>query len=262
MTRIICNINRKGGGAKTCSVLNTGAALSMLGKKVLFIDLDDSADLTWQCGIEPESLDKTVYQVAIGQARPEDVVIHLPKFDLLPANEDLAGAVLDFTMLYLRKGVVGESILREQLKGFVEQYDYVLYDTGPSLTKLTTCALIASNEVFVVMLPECLSVRAVKRVNRAVEEASENNPSLRITGAYVTMFDQRKGIHKGYSEYVKNSFGADLFETKIRTCVALSEISGNQVDIFDYNMFSNGAKDYLSLAHEIVQQEGNHGEVQ
>jgi chromosome partitioning protein len=149
-------------------------------------------------------------------------------------------------------------MLREQLKGFVEQYDYVLFDTGPSLTKLTTCAMIASNEVFVVMLPECLSVRAVKRVNQAVEEARESNPELRITGAYVTIYDQRKGIHKGYSAYVKKSFGTDLFETKIRTCVALSEISGNQVDIFDYNMFCNGAKDYLSLAREIVQQEGKH----
>jgi len=136
MTRIITNINRKGGVAKTCSILNIGAALSMLGKKVLLIDFDDSGDLTVQCGIEPESLEKTIYQVTIGQARPEDVVIHLPKFDLLPANEDLAGAIQDFTMLYLRKSVLGEGILRQQLLGFVEQYDYVFFDPGPSLSRL------------------------------------------------------------------------------------------------------------------------------
>ena len=158
MTRIITNFNEKGGVGKTCSTLNIGVALSMLGKKVLLIDLDPSRKLTKYCDVDPESIKKSTYHMSIGHAKPQDIVIHLAKLDLLPATKDLEAAIEDFVLLRERHGQIGELILREQLKDSMNDYDYVIFDTMPTHNRLTDAALIASTEVFMVVLPEYFSV--------------------------------------------------------------------------------------------------------
>ena len=256
LTRIITPLNEKGGVGKTCSTLNLGAALSLLGKKVLLIDFDPAAKLTKYCGVDPKRLDKSIYQVAIGQARPQDVVIHLPKFDLLPANRDLSGAIEDFVLMRERKGIFGEEILKIQLQEFMQDYDYVLIDTMPTYNKLETCALIASTEVFIVIEPEYFSVDGVSELLETISDVqSASNPALQITGAFVTKMHFGFGGHKGFSKYVKDSLGDIVFDTRIGTCREIADSTGNHKDIFDYKKSCRGARDYMALAQEIVKQE-------
>jgi len=255
-TRIITILNEKGGVGKTCSTLNLGVALSMLGKKVLLIDLDPSAKLTKYCGIKPKKLEKSVYQVVIGMGKPQDIVLRLPKLDLLAASKDLSGAIEDFVLMRERKGIFGEEILKIQLLNFAQGYDYVLIDTMPTYSKLETCALIASNEVFIVIEPEYFSVDGVADLLETVQDVqAASNPALQITGAFVTRMYLGFGDHIGFRAHVKESFGDLLFDTKIRTCREIARSTGHHQDIFDYAKTCRGAKDYMALAREVVQQE-------
>ena len=257
MTRIITNFNEKGGVGKTCSTLNIGAALSLLGKKVLLIDLDPSRKLTKYCGVDPETLDKSTYHVAIGHARPQDVVVRLPKLDLLPATKDLEAAITDFVLMQERQGVIGELIFKQQLQDFAQNYDYVIFDTMPTHSKLTDAALIASTEVFMVVVPEYFSVDSLADLLQTVQDIQEtHNSVLQITGAYITKKHGGIGVHTIFSSHIKKSLGHLLFNTNIRTCSAINDSTGNHKDIFEYNKSCRGAKDYMALAQEIVKQEG------
>jgi len=257
MTRIITNFNEKGGVGKTCSTLNIGAALSLLGKKVLLIDLDPSRKLTKYCGVDPEAVKKSTYHVAIGHARPQDVVMHLKKFDLLPATKDLEAAVEDFVLMRERHGEIGELIFRQQLEMFAPFYDYVIFDTMPTHSKLTDAALIASTEVFMVIAPEYFSVDSLADLLQTVQDVQEtHNPALQITGAYITKKHGGIGVHTIFSGHVRKSLGKLLFNTNIRTCAAINDSTGNHKDVFDYSKSCRGAKDYMALAQEIIKQEG------
>jgi len=259
MTRIITNFNEKGGVGKTCSTLNIGAALSILGKKVLLIDLDPSRKLTKYCGINPETLEKSTYHVAIGYVKPEDIVIQLPKIDLLPATKDLEAAIEDFVLMRERHGRMGELLFREQTKDFFMNYDYVIFDTMPTHSKLTDAALIASTEVFMVVLPEYFSVDSLADLLQTVQDIqSAHNPTLQITGAYIARKHGGFGSHLNLDSHVKESLGKLLFNTKIRTCESVNNSTGHHRDIFEYDKKSRGAKDYMALAKEIVQQEGKY----
>jgi chromosome partitioning protein len=257
LVRVITMTVEKGGDGKTTDNYNTAAALALLGKKVLVVDLDPSAKLTKYAGVDPKSLEKSTYELVIGHAKPEEIVIHLPNgVDLLPANRNLEAAIEDFVLMREREGIVGELILAQQMQEFIKNYDYVFFDTMPTHSKLMDAALIASNEVFFVVAPEFFSVDGLSELIETVEEIQASyNPDLQITGAIISKLHGGFARHKGLSKHVKKSLGDIVFDTAIRTCSELADSTGHHQDIFQYKKNSRGAKDFMALAKEIIKQE-------
>ncbi len=251
-TRIISVVNQKGGVGKTTTTINIAAALSALGKKVLVIDLDPQGNLSQSLGIPADTLENTVYELLREVAKFEEVVFKHEKFDVIPANIGLSAAELELA------GAAGrEFLLREGLSQSTEDpYDYILIDCSPSLGILTLNALVASKEVFIPVQAQYLSMQGISHLLRTIEVVKDRlNKDIEITGVILTMYDSRKNLNNEVCEKVEEYFDKKVFKTKISDSVALAEAPSHGLDIFDYKIASEGAKNYLALTKEIIKQE-------
>lgn len=256
MTRIIALVNSKGGVGKTTSTINLGAALAKTGKRVLLVDIDPQASLTYSLGIEAHNLEYTILNLLKEDVTADQIIIKLPSgYSVLPSNLLLANADLSLA------GVPGrEKLLQEGLGPIKGEYDYILIDCPPSLGILTQNGLCAASEVFITLQTEYLALLGMDNLLNVVANFSKRlNPGLSVTGIIGTMYDSRKNLSKGIIENIKDEFGSKLFNTLIRTNVALAEAPAGGVDIFTYSVDSNGAKDYIALAFEVIEQEVNNG---
>ena len=256
--RIISIVNQKGGVGKTTTTINVAAALSALGKKVLIIDLDPQGNLSQSLGIPSENLENTVYQLLREVASLEETIYKHEKFDIIPSNIGLSAAELELA------GQPGrEFLLREGLDQIEENtYDYILIDCSPSLGILTLNALVASQEVFIPVQAQFLSMQGISQLMRTIEVVKDRlNKNIEVTGVIMTMFDSRKNLNNEVSEKVKEYFDSIVFKTKIPDSVALAEAPSFGQDIFDYKITSEGAKKYLALTKEIIKQKGKNKNV-
>ena len=246
--RVVSFTNHKGGVGKTCTTCNVGAGLALLGKKVLLVDLDPQANLSLSLGQLVED-GLSIYNVLVGDCGLADIVCSVgDNLDLCPSSLDLAGAELELVSQPGR-----ETILRKHLKIALDSYDYVLIDCAPALGILTYNALAAADEVFLPMQAEFLAVKGIDALKMAVSQIRESlNPSLTISGVIITQFDARKILHREILSMIKTLFNLEIFETVIRSNVALAEASVQGLDIFRYNAKSNGAEDYSLLCNEII----------
>jgi chromosome partitioning protein len=246
--RVVSLINQKGGVGKTTSAVNIGAAMARAGLDVLLVDMDPQASLTYSMGLDPDSLERTVYHVLRGDAEAADAVVAHSGYFLLPSGLDLAGAEMELS------GVPGrELLLREALEPVLASYDCVLVDCPPALNVLALNALAASAEVYIPLQAEYLSLKGMSMLLRTIKLVRDRvNPSLALGGVFATMYDARKTLNKDVADLVKREFGDAMLETRVRDNVALASAASYGRDIFEFDPKSAGARDYEALAGEIT----------
>lgn len=249
MTKIIALINQKGGVGKTTSTVNIGAGLTKLGKKVLLVDLDPQAHLTYSLGIEAHELENTVYELLKGEAQFKQVLVDRDGLHIIPASLDLSGAEIELS------GIPGRELLLKEALETTTNYDFILLDCAPSLGLLTVNALTTAQEVYIPLHTEFLPLQGMSKLLQTVDIVKKRlNRKIQVTGIIATRYDGRKNLHKEVIEKVRSfqDFDKKLFKTFIRENIAIAEAPSFGKTIFEHKPDSNGSEDYLSLCREIL----------
>jgi chromosome partitioning protein len=245
MGRVISFANQKGGVAKTTTTLNLGVALAEQELKVLLVDLDPQGNLTMSQGLNPDTIERSMFDVLVHRL-PIQEVIHHAEVDLAVSSIDLAGAELALSSMIGR-----ERALEKALAPVKENYDYVLIDTPPSLGLLTINALVASNGVIVPVQCEYLSLRGLVQLENTLSMIRENlNPD--VEGILPTMYDSRTLHSREAVEILQENFGDLVFETKIRKTVRYAEAPVKGSSVLKYDPSGNAAEAYRELAKEVL----------
>ena len=255
-------LNQKGGVGKTTSVVNVGAGLAILGKRVLLVDLDPQGHLTSFLGIDPGEVKRTIYDVLRGEAHPREAIVTKPLAARLCINgrqSQLSISVIpssiDFTEaeMTLANKSDREFLLRDAIAKIRGDYDYILFDCSPSLGLISINALAAANKVFIPIQTEFLALKSLEDLVRKIESViAERDLDLIIGGLIATRFDGRKVLSRSIVQSMKERFGALLLETMIRENIVLAESPRFGKDIFSYRPRSYGAEDYMNLSLEIM----------
>jgi chromosome partitioning protein len=247
MAHVLAFANQKGGVAKTTSTLNLGVALTELDKRVLAVDMDPQGNLTMSQGIDPENLEKSMFDVLVHRLPIEDVIVH-SELDVATSTIDLAGAEMA-----LSSQIGRERALEKALKPIQERYDFILIDTPPSLGLLTINALAASDGVIVPVQCEYLSLRGLLQLERTLEMIRENiNPRVKIQGILATLFDARTLHGREAIEILKENFGPLVFKTVVRKTIKFAEAPVQGSSVLKYDPRGKGAEAYRSLAREVL----------
>lgn len=242
MRQIISIVNHKGGVGKTTSVSSLGVALARMGKRVLLVDLDAQGNLTDILTQTPGV--RSIYD-SLRTLETLPVVNIREGLDLCPSSIDLVSMDLELADKRER-----EYRLSKLLQGL--DYEYILLDCPPSLGLLTINALTASTKVIIPLTPEALPAKGLGTLLDIIERTKETlNPSLSLGGILITRYNRRK-INRLVEETLRETFGDSVFKTKIRENVDISESPLQGKDIYSYSPDSIGAKDYESLALEVV----------
>jgi chromosome partitioning protein len=247
MGRVISFANQKGGVAKTTTTLNLGVAFAEQGLKVLLVDLDPQGNLTMSQGMNPDAIERSMFDVLVHRV-PLQEVIHHAEVDLAVSSIDLAGAELALSSMIGR-----ERALEKALAIVKDGYDYVLVDTPPSLGLLTINALVASNGVIVPVQCEYLSLRGLVQLENTLSMIRENlNPHVEIEGILPTMYDSRTLHSREAVEILQENFGELVFGTKIRKTVRYAEAPVKGTSVLKYDPSGSAAEAYRELAKEVL----------
>jgi chromosome partitioning protein len=251
--RVIAVANQKGGVGKTTTTINLGAALAETGEKVLIVDFDPQGGCSLGLGIEPSSLELSVYNALLDRScEVEDVILktHVHGIELLPSNIDLAAAEL-----MLVQEVAREQSLMRTLAPLRVKYDFILIDCPPSLGLLTINALTAADGVIVPLECEYYALRGMALLMDSIERIKERlNPRLQIDGILATMFDNRTLHSREVLERVREAFGHRLFATTVRKTIRFAEAPVVGEPILSYAPTSTGSASYRALAKEVLQR--------
>ncbi len=241
--------NQKGGVAKTTTVASLGAALFELGRRVLLVDLDPQACLTFSLGIDPEDLDVSVHQVLLGQKSAADVILNTDDGpDLLPATIELAGAE---AALLTRTG--REHVLRAALEEVTEEYDWILLDCPPSLGVLTVSALSAADEVMIPLQCETLSHRGVGQLLDTVHDVRRfTNRALSVMGVLPTLYDGRTKHSRAVLETISETYELAVLEPAIPKTIKFAEAPAVGRSILATARSHRGAAAYRQLAANLL----------
>lgn len=243
---------QKGGSGKTTTAINLAAALRQQGKRVLLVDMDPQSNLTQALGVleEPEpSIYHLLHEEAEGKDPDLKRIIMETKsgLDLIPASLELANAEVELVNVYGR-----EQLFQELLSPLKKTYDYIFIDCPPSIAVLTVNALMASDFILMPLQAEFLPLKGVRSFLRAIEPIQKKlNKNLKILGIVLTKYDYRKNMHRNVMETLQKEFDGKVFDTHIRTNIALAQAQEHGLDIFSYRKRSNGAEDYEALAREF-----------
>jgi len=251
--RKIAVINQKGGSGKTTTVVNAGAFLAKQDRKVLLIDLDPQSHTTIHLGFEPPQIQKSIYDILIKKVPVKDVILETYEKNLflIPASIELASAEIE-----LVNEIGREVVLRDALKKYKNDFDYIFIDCPPSLGLLTVNALTTASEIFIPIQAEFFALEGLTKLIQTIDIVKDRlNPDIEITGIIITMFDSRKNICRDVADKVHSHFKGKVFKTKIRENVRLAEAPGFGKSIKDFAPDSHGWEDYKKLSAEIIRQE-------
>ena len=253
MARVIAICNAKGGVGKTTTAVNLGAYLAAQGKRVLLADFDPQGNASSALGVNPQTLEKSIYHGILGEASEEDVIrpSALSNLHLAPAAPHLAGALVELVQVLER-----ERYLRNFLNQVRDRYDYILIDLPPSLSLLTVNGLVAADEVLIPVQAEYYSLEGLGQLLQTIELIQNNlHHNLAVTGALVTMFDRRERLSREVAKNLRDHFPHRVFETEIPRSVALAEAPSFSKPVMLYRPDSPGAQAYERLARELVSYE-------
>jgi len=247
LVRVIALANQKGGVAKTTTTLNLAVALKEKGMNVLCVDLDPQGNLTMSQGLNPDEIDRSMYDVLVHKL-PIEQVIQEREIDLAVSSIDLAGAELALASMIGR-----ERALEKALVSVRDRYDYILFDTPPSLGLLTINAFVASDGVIVPVQTEYLALRGLVQLENTLAMVRENlNPNVQIMGILATMFDRRLLNSREAVEILVENFGDLVYDTRIRKLVRYAEAPVKGQSVLAYDPTGEAAKMYRELAKEVL----------
>jgi len=247
LQRVIVFANQKGGVAKTTTTLNLGVAFKEQGHRVLVVDLDPQGNLTMSQGMNPDAIERSMFDVLVHRL-PITEVIHHAEVDVAVSSIDLAGAELALSALIGRERALEKSLLEVR-----DRYDFVLIDTPPSLGLLTINAFVAATGVIVPVQCEYLSLRGLVQLENTLAMVRENlNPDVRIEGILPTMFDSRTLHAREAVEILEENFGDLVFRTRIRKTVRYAEAPVKGASIMKYDPSGTAAEAYRDLAKEVL----------
>lgn len=249
---VFCIANQKGGVGKTTTTINLAAALSVLKKKVLLIDLDPQGNATMGSGIDKTNSDLNVYQVLIGANTIAECKqrSELGGYDVIAANRELSGAEIDLVQMDKR-----EQQLKQALDHCRNEYDFILIDCPPTLSLLTLNGLAAAHGVIIPMQCEYFALEGLSDLVNTIKRVYGNiNQDLELIGLLRVMFDGRITLQRQVSEQIEQHFGDKVFETKIPRNVRLAEAPSHGLPGVVYDKNSSGAKAYMDFGRELVKR--------
>ena len=247
LQRVIVFANQKGGVAKTTTTLNLGVAFKEQGHRVLVVDLDPQGNLTMSQGMNPDAIERSMFDVLVHRL-PISEVIHHAEVDVAVSSIDLAGAELALSALIGRERALQKSLLEVR-----DRYDFVLVDTPPSLGLLTINAFVAATGVIVPVQCEYLSLRGLVQLENTLAMVRENlNPKVEIVGILPTMYDKRLLHSREAIDILVENFGDLVYQTKIRKTIRYAEAPVKGQSVLAYDPSGEAAMLYRDLAKEVL----------
>ena len=246
---ILSIINHKGGVGKTTTSVNLSAGLALLGKKVLVIDLDAQANLSYNLGLD-HLTERTIYHALKGSIEQLPIYPIQGKENLwaVPAHLNLGSIEIE---IHQKQGY--EFLLKNLIKNCATEYDYIIIDCPPAISLLTLNALITSTGVIIPIEADGFALHGILKLGSIIDQIrSSTNPELKILGLLITKYDKRKTLSREVANVLHNNSPYRLLQPGIRTNISLSEASLNRQDIFSYAPRSAGATDYLELCKNII----------
>ena len=245
--------NRKGGTAKTTTVVNLGRALSIKGKNILLIDMDPQANLSYSFGISTEGC--LLGEILLDKYVDAGSIFYKDGIDLIPSNTDLQEYEAELIRLN-----TPNTALRDALSEVKSFYDFILIDCPPSASLLTMNALVASDAVLIPMLMENLSLVGFEQMLDLVSKIKiDTHPELHIIGVVGVLVDERRHLTTKILEALRSNYGVDVFNNYVRQNVKAAEAPGVGQSVIDYAPNSNSAKDYMAIANELLEITEDYG---
>lgn len=253
MGRIIAVANQKGGVGKTTTSINLAACLAEKGKKVLAVDMDPQGNLTSGLGVDKDSVEKSIYELIIGEVDIKEVINKevLENLDIIPTSIDLSAAEIELIGVDDK-----EYILRNAIDQVKDQYDFVIIDCPPSLSMLTINAMTTADSVIVPIQCEYYALEGLSQLIHTVELVKDRlNSKLEIEGVVFTMYDARTNLSLQVVENVKDNLQQNIYKTIIPRNIRLAEAPSYGLPINKYEPKSTGAESYMRLADEVIERE-------
>ena len=251
---VVAVANQKGGVGKSTTAINLGAGLAFQGERVLLVDLDPQGNTTSGLGVDRSAIKHSTYDLLVDDIAAEDVIEPSSVRDLflVPATIDLAGAEIELVSMFSR-----EHRLENALKTVVDDYDFILIDSPPSLGLLTINGLTAADEVLIPIQCEYYALEGVGQLIRNIQLVQNSlNPQLDVEGVVLTMYDGRTTLSKQVTREVRDHFGETAYKTVIPRTVRLSEAPSHGEPIEAYDRMNRGAIAYRELASEFRRRHG------
>jgi chromosome partitioning protein len=254
--RIIALVNQKGGVGKSTTAVNLGAALAVLGKRVLVVDADPQGNSTTGFGIDKIAVKRDFYHVLMQEASMDEAIVQseIELLQVVPATINLAGADMELVSALSR-----ETRLRNALASVAPRYDYIFIDCPPSLGLLTVNALTAADDCIIPVQAEFYALEGLAQLTQVIWRVRDAlNPTLHVSGVLVTMYDGRTRLAVEVIAELERHFPEQIFKTQIPRNIRISEAPSYGKPVILFDVKSRGAQAYMAIARELLEQAGVH----